>query len=244
MKILKYRYLNGNKYKIFLEDREIILYEDIIIKYSILLKKEITKEELDLYISENKYYELYYSALKYINIKIRSKKELSKYLLKFSDDLSLINGVISKIKDEGYLDDRIYARSYIHDVITLKNYGPLKIRKELIDLGIDKSIIDDELVRFDNDLIYNKIKKYVDKNLKINKDKSLFVFKEKMLNSLVNNGYSREDILFYLNEVSFDDEDIKNKEYDKLYKKLSSKYSGKELEYKIKQKMYAKGFRV
>ena len=244
MKILKYRYLNGNKYKIFLEDREIILYEDIIIKYSILLKKEITKEELDLYISENKYYELYYSALKYINIKIRSKKELSKYLLKFSDDLSLINGVISKIKDEGYLDDRIYARSYIHDVITLKNYGPLKIIKELIDLGIDKSIIDDELVRFDNDLIYNKIKKYVDKNLKINKDKSLFVFKEKMLNSLVNNGYSREDILFYLNEVSFDDEDIKNKEYDKLYKKLSSKYSGKELEYKIKQKMYAKGFRV
>ena len=31
------------------------------------------------------------------------------------------------------------------------------------------------------------------------------------------------------------------KEYDKLYKKLSRKYSGNELEYKIKEKLYQKG---
>ena len=244
MKILKYKYLNGNKYKIVLDEQEVILYEDIIIKYSVLLKKEMTKEELDLYISENKYYELYYSALKYINVKIRSKKELEKYLKKYTEDLSMINNVISKIKSEGYLDDRIYARSYIHDVMSFKVYGPLKIRKELIELGINKDIIDEELIVFDKNLTFEKIKKYIDKNIKLNKDKSLYVFKEKMLNSLINNGYSREDILSYLNEISFDDEDIKNKEYEKLYKKLCNKYTGKELEYKIKQKMYAKGFRI
>ena len=39
------------------------------------------------------------------------------------------------------------------------------------------------------------------------------------------------------------DDDIAKKEYDKLYKKLSRKYSGSELELKIKQKLFQKGLR-
>ena len=37
------------------------------------------------------------------------------------------------------------------------------------------------------------------------------------------------------------DKDMVKKEYDKLYKRLSRKYSGNELEYKIKEKLYQKG---
>ena len=37
--------------------------------------------------------------------------------------------------------------------------------------------------------------------------------------------------------------DLAKKEYDKLYKKLSRKYSGQELEFKINQKLYQKGFK-
>ena len=41
---------------------------------------------------------------------------------------------------------------------------------------------------------------------------------------------------------SFNDtSDIAKREYEKLYKRLSRKYSGKELEYKIKEKLYQKG---
>ena len=38
MKIIKYKKLPGNKYKITLDNNDIILYEDIIIKNMILLK--------------------------------------------------------------------------------------------------------------------------------------------------------------------------------------------------------------
>ena len=34
------------------------------------------------------------------------------------------------------------------------------------------------------------------------------------------------------------------KEYQKYYNKLSKKYKGKELEYKLKQKMYSLGFNI
>ena len=38
-----------------------------------------------------------------------------------------------------------------------------------------------------------------------------------------------------------DSKEFIQREYDKLYRKLSRKYSGSELELKIKQKMYQKG---
>ena len=47
----------------------------------------------------------------------------------------------------------------------------------------------------------------------------------------------------YESILDIDDNDIYKQEYDKLYRKLSKKYEGKLLEYKIKEKLYQKGFR-
>ena len=47
-----------------------------------------------------------------------------------------------------------------------------------------------------------------------------------------------------LDDVSFNDSSLREKEYNKLYNKLSKKYSGRELEYRIKQGLYQKGFRT
>ena len=45
-----------------------------------------------------------------------------------------------------------------------------------------------------------------------------------------------------MSNVEFTDtKDIQKREYDKLYRRLSKKYSGRELEYKIKEKLYQKG---
>ena len=41
MKILKYKKGKKNEYKIMTDEGEYILYDDIIIKYELLLKKEI-----------------------------------------------------------------------------------------------------------------------------------------------------------------------------------------------------------
>ena len=51
MKIKKYIKTGSNKYKIILEnDKSIILYEDVILKYELLLKKEIS--DLDAALAE------------------------------------------------------------------------------------------------------------------------------------------------------------------------------------------------
>ena len=243
MKILKYSYLKDSRYKITIDDKEIYLYEDIIIKENLLIKKDISEKELTRLLKENNFYELYYNALKYLKTKLRSKKEIEKYLKNINDDKNNINKVIEKLSKDGYLNDKTYAKAYIHDYFYLKNIGPLKIKKDLLELKINETIIDEELLVIKKEEQINKIKTYINKQLNLNKNKSVHALKEKLSNNLIIKGYEKEYIIEELENISFNEEDLFKKEYDKLYKKYSKKYTGKDLEYKIKQKLYEKGFK-
>lgn len=244
MKIEKYKYLGNGRYKIFTDDGEYIIYEDIIVKYSILSKNSISKDELLLYLKDNSYYEAYYKAILYIEKKLRCDKEVFEYLKKCDFSLDVIENVIIRLNKEGYLNQDNYVLSYIRENINLKNIGPFKIEKDLVNLGISKDIIDKHLSLYNDDIQREKIVKLIDKEIRLNTNKSLGVLKNKILINLVNKGFDRNLIYSLLDEVSYDDSVIYEKEYKKLYNKLSKKYSGSELEYKIKEKMYQKGFRT
>ncbi len=243
MKIEKYKYLGNGRYKVFIDKNDYIIFEDIILKYKILGKDNITKEELSKYLKENTFYEGYYKATSYINIKLRTKKEIEQYLSKNDFDSKVITKIIDKLTKDGYLNENIYTEAYINDQINLKIIGPLKIENDLIKLGIDKNIINKHLNCYTKEMQYEKIRKVIDKEIRLNKNKSSEMLKNKILMGLINKGFYRNDIILILDEFEIDDKDIYEKEYQKLYNKLSKKYSGQVLEYKIKEKLYQKGFR-
>ena len=90
-----------------------------------------------------------------------------------------------------------------------------------------------------------KLKKIIFKKIKTNHNKSAKVLKQKLLMDLINNGFHQDIIKEVLNNIDIsENEEIAKKEYQKYYNKLSKKYSGKELEYKLKQKMYSLGFNI
>jgi len=241
MKIKKYIKISKNKYQVILEDdTTLVLYEDIILKFELLLAKEI--KDLKTIQEENQKYELYDKVLLYISKKLRSELEIRKYLSKYTTNKEDIDNIIDRLYKNNLLNNKLYLKSYINDKINLTLEGPIKIKNDLINLGFNEFEIDMELVIFDEYLIKEKINKYLSKQLKSNK-KSLYVFKNKMLVNLCNLGYSREDILKYLNNISFSDDNLKEKEIEKLRKKYEKKYSGYELEKIIKRKLYEKGYR-
>ena len=56
---------------------------------------------------------------------------------------------------------------------------------------------------------------------------------------MLNLGYDLDIVQMVISNYQFgNDIELAKKEYDKLYKKLSRKYSGEELKYKIKEKLY------
>ena len=243
MNIEKYKYLKDGKYLIILDEKEYIMYEDVIIKNNILSKKKITQEELESYIKDNRYYEAYYKALKYINTKLRTTKEINKYLEKNNYEEKEIINVILKLKEDGYLNDKIYTDSYIRQQINLKNIGPLKIKKELLNLEIEEEIIDEYLKQYTKEEQYQKIEKMIKKEISLNKTKSKLMLKQKILINLTEKGFYRDDILEILEKETINDNEIYQREYEKIKAKLKEKYTGKELEYKIKEKLYQKGFK-
>lgn len=243
MKIQGYKYLGNSKYKVIINNEEYTLYEDIILKYDLLIK-DVNEKDLAKFLEENKRFEAYYVALKYIKTKLRTRKEIEEYLSKKDYNDFDIDYAVAKLEQEKYIDERVYAKSYILDAINLKNIGPNKIVMELTNLGIDKNIVLDELSIFTNYIEEEKVYKYIEKSIKNNHNKSSYILKNKIKQNLINLGYNPNIINKYLNEYNIDDNEIYQKELEKVRSKLSKKYTGKELEYKIKQNMYRKGFKV
>lgn len=243
MKIQGYRYLGNSKYKVIINNEEYTLYEDIILKYDLLIK-DVNEKDLTKFLEENKRFEAYYVALKYIKAKLRTRKEIEEYLSKKDYNDFDIDYATSRLEQEKYLDEKVYAKSFILDAINLKNIGPNKIVMELTNLGIDKNIVLDELFIFNDHLEQEKIYKYIEKSINNNHNNSSYILKNKIKQNLINLGYNPSIINKCLNEYNIDDNEIYQKELEKVRSKLSKKYTGKELEYKIKQNMYRKGFKV
>ncbi len=240
MKINKYKKLKSNKYEVLLDNGEkLSLFEDVILKEELLIKKEIT--DIDRIIEINKEYEIYDVALKYLNHHVISVKSMKNYLLKKKYNLHDIDKVVDKLICKGLLNDDYYAKCYINNQVNLSNDGPLKIKKHLEDSDIPYNVYIKYLDRY-NDIWKDRIGRYINKNLKNNK-KSSYFFKNKMLINLINLGYEKEMISDCLSSIQIDNvNELKEIEEKKIRKKLERKYAGEELERKIKEKLYQKGF--
>lgn len=243
MLIRKFIKLKNGMYRIVFDDKKVDIHEDLILRYNLLVNKEITDELLIDLSRENIKYQAYDIALKELKKRLRSKKELKDILQNKGISNHHIEEVILLLNKQGYLDDQVYLDSYIHDRILMSSDGPLKIQKDLLDKGFSMNDIEPKLQRYDCVLERDKILKIIQKNLKQNK-KSLVEFQLKMKQLLRRMGYHEDFILSALEGITFDDEPMYKKEYEKLYRRLSSKYSGQELEYKIQQRLYQKGFRI
>ena len=239
MVIEKFKKMANNRYKIVFKDCEIITYDEVIINNNLLYKKEIDEDLYSKILEENKYYDLYNKCIKLISNKMRSVSEIETYLSKNEASKKDIQNIIDKLINIGLLNDLRYTKAYVSDKMKFTNAGPYKIEKELLDLGIDQDIIKKELSHISEEDIKNKITKYI--NMKLRKNKySEYIFKQKVITELINMGYSKDDILEKLDSVHM--ESNINKEYDKLYNKLSKKYDGNELYLNLKNKLYQKGY--
>lgn len=244
MKIKKYEKKKNGMYQVFFDnDYSIDLHEEIILKYGLLIKKEASENDLHRMEEENKKYIAYNLSIKYLAKKMRTIKETRDNLYKSDFDKDTIDEVINLLLNEKYLDDNEYVKAFINDRILLSNDGPNKIATKLHELGVSEEIINNNIDIFTKEEQKEKIKKITDKQISINRNKSAMILKNKITSYLYNLGYDKYLIFDYLNTLTIkDDKELKKKEYDKIYKKLSKKYKGKELELKVKQKMYSLGF--
>lgn len=243
MKIKKYRKLNGNKYSVRMDDgEEIKLYDDVIIKYELLRKDEISDELYKEIVKYNNSLDAYYRALKYISIKLRTEKEVVKYLER-DYTKEVIDKTVDRLKNDGYLNEEVYLKCYFMDAINLSNKGPNKIKRDLLKLGYEEDVIARNIDTISEEVWKNKIEGIVKKKISSNRNYGNNKLKEKILYDLSNMGYYKWMIEDVIEKAEFgSNDDIIQREYDKLLVKLKKKFSGYELERMLLAKLINKGF--
>jgi recX family len=222
--------MNYNFYEIYVDDDKYKIHEELVLKYKLFLNKEIKKEDILKIEEENKFYIMLDDIYKYLGKYSKTEYEIKKYIKTKTKEL---DKVYEKIKH--LINDEAYAKNYCLEKISFSNDGPEKIRQSLKFKHIDSNYIEDALEEFTEEKQLEKIKKLIDYRIKINK-KSLILFKKDTLAYLYNLGYKINIINKVLNNISFDDSELKAKELEKLKEKYDDQYL-------IKRKLYEKGFR-
>ena len=243
MKITKIKHTNKNKYELIIDEKKHVIYDDVLLAFNIYKPGEITKDLYDKLIEKNNFYEGYYKALNFLNFKMRSNKEVYQKLKTLNISKENIFLIIKKLEEEGYLDNHKYLKAFILDEINLSLDGPKKIIKKLITKGFKEEDILKELSLIDNNLFKENAQKYIEKKLKGKQSGSLERIKLKLKNDLYNLGYEEKYFHDYLDLININEEENKKKDEEKIRKTLSKKYEGDLLEYKIKQKLYALGYK-
>ena len=240
MEIKKFKKLKNNIYELELDNGSLVkLYDDVIVKYSLLINKKIDNKLLDEITKYNTSLDAYYLSLKYISKKLRCEKEIEKYLTKLDFNKDVIDKTISKLNKDGYLKHDIYIKSYINDIYNFNNYGPDKIKFNLRELGFNLNEIDPYLEDKD---FRSKAIKIIDKKVKANHKLSNYMLKQNISNYLINLGYPKDIFYDSLDNIKINNKDILVKEASNYIKKYSKKYENKELLYFVKDKLYKKGY--
>lgn len=204
MEIVKYELMKKNIYNVYLSNGEVLeLDESVITNNELLLKKRIDNDLYDKLKRDNKICILVNASIKYINVRLRSIKEIKDYLLKKEEDTDLIDEVISRLIKMGYLDDRRFTEAYIKDKLNFTSWGDYKIINELNKLGISSLDIENNTDLLNDDILNERMRKIIDKDIRTNKKYSGLKLKNKIYNHLLTSGYSKEKVISLINSYDF-----------------------------------------
>lgn len=221
--------------------------QDVLIEFQIRKGNTYTEEELNEILYKDEIKKASNLALKFLSYRMRAEKEIRDYLIKkeFSEEIAGI--VIEKLKKYQYVNDQEFAKSFVRSRIINSIKGPLLIRQELQQKGISEANIQEGLKEFPEETQMDIALQFAEKNAKQNKTMSHNQMKQKVGQALLAKGFSGHIVKTVLSKIIIekDDEQVLQavtKQGEKAYKKYSSKFEGWELEQKVKQYLYQRGF--
>ncbi|MCL5291989.1 MAG: recombination regulator RecX [Actinobacteria bacterium] len=84
-------------------------------------------------------------ALVFLDYRARSVMEVRRRLAKVGFSREILDEVVDRLHETGYLDDRMFAREWIDSRSRSKGYGRNRLKSELKGRGVTNEIIEEEL---------------------------------------------------------------------------------------------------
>ncbi len=201
MKIEKYEKIGTLKYRLYLDNGEVIdTYDDVILENELLLKKELDNYLYQKVLIETNIQEYYNSCIKYISIRLRATKEIDDYLKKKQVVAEDREKIIQKLLTKGLLNDEYFTECFIRDKLRFTNMGEYRIINELKKLNISSSIIEKYHDLMSREVMQEKIISRIEKQIKTNRKLDNYKLRNKIYTTLLREGYDNSQIVNILNQ--------------------------------------------
>lgn len=131
------------RYNIFVDDEFYSgLDSEAVVKYSIKVGKQITKEELENIVLEAEERSAFEKLINIISRQLYTKFELKQKLEKYGYNNEAISRAIKKAEEYNYINDEQFAKSFID---SKKNRSKLELKAMMFKKGLSQNIIQEKI---------------------------------------------------------------------------------------------------
>ncbi len=183
------RILKIQKNKLFMDTGEVIdISRGIILEYSLVQGMELGEEKYTEVLSSAALHKAYFL----LSRRDYSKKELSQKLESKFHRGDVVESVVAKLSQQGYIDDYSYTKAYVQN----RRYGRRRVEYELFQKGVSRDIVSQVYRELSIDE-KNEIRRLIPRIS--GKDR------EKQVAYLARRGFNLDDIVYELKNYPEDD---------------------------------------
>lgn len=158
---------------------------------------------MNMSLNEQNFEKAYIRAVKYVSYRARTSHELYVFLLSKGVSEHDVEKIITRFKENLWLDDTEYARRFIEQSLKHKSKGKTWIRQALIRKGIDMNVIHQVLQEIDDDCELAEAVSFARKKW-VKAEPSNIYLTQKLFQSMTRRGYSIEIIKKALHQLKIE----------------------------------------
>ncbi|UOQ48830.1 recombination regulator RecX [Gracilibacillus caseinilyticus] len=241
-----------DRYNIFLKEHENEYYgfsvnEDLLITFHLHKGQMLTPDMIAQIQEKDSSYKAYTLSVRYLSYRMRSEQEIVDYLIRKEVDEQYIDEVTARLKREGLIDDLVFAEALVRTRMETSTKGPLLVKKELADKGVNADFTAQALLLFSFDKQFKKVEKLIHKKLSASSKKSYQQQLDSAKQTAIQKGFGFDVISEVIGQINStrDEEEEYNAivfQGEKLVTKFQKKEAGQGWKLKVKAALFRKGF--
>lgn len=197
---IKQQQKRQDRYSIYVDGKYVFSFSELeLMNSGVRVGREVTPQELEELkerASEDKAYD---RALNYLALRQRSEWEVREYLRRKDYASELAEKIVARLNEKKLIDDAAFARSWTESRRMLKPISKRKLRLELQQKHIERSVID-QVLELDETDERTVLRELVAKKRRL----SRYQDEQKLMQYLIRQGFNYEDVKSVLREAEED----------------------------------------
>ena len=138
--------------------------------------------------------ELLSRMYRYCAFQERSEKEARLKLQELNANPVILNKITNRLKEEGFLNEDRFIRTYVLGKLRNKYWGKIKIKQGLKERSIDEDAIEKHMAVIEESEYLEIIGKLIRKKKELIRDQDIFIIKNKVAKYLLSKGFEADVI--------------------------------------------------